>query len=119
MSYTPTMQHELFAELAVTPDQYNAQELVAYIEAKNAESQKEMDMNPGLWIGMLTTDVDHWAQQGIHTVEQYKFYMDYLAIFDFIADDTSKSYARYVLEGCKTCEELDDRYQSYRKGEFV
>lgn len=119
MSFTPTLQHELFAELAPTPDQINSQELVAYIEARNAESQKEMDFNPGLWIGMITTDADHWAQQGIYTVEQYKFYMDYLAIFDFIADDTSKSYARYVLEGCTTCEELDDRYQSYRKGEFV
>ena len=115
---TPTLQHEMFSELAVTPDQINSQELLAYIEARNAESQKEMDMNPGLWIGIITTDLDHWAQQGIYTVEQYKFYMDYLALHDFIAEDTSKYTATYILEGCTTCEELDDRYQSYRRGEL-
>lgn len=46
--------------------------LKEHIEALNAETQAWMDANPGSWGGMLTTDMDHWADMGITTVAEYQ-----------------------------------------------
>jgi|GEM_PF-579962 len=46
--------------------------LLQHIESLNAESQAWLDANPGSWTGMITTDLDHWAEYGVHTVEDFK-----------------------------------------------
>ena len=44
--------------------------LVAYINWLNAKGQAMMEDDPHLWVGMLTTDLDHWASYGITTPDQ-------------------------------------------------
>ena len=53
-----------------------AEKLVKHIDAINAESQKEMDNNPDLWIGLLTNDIHHWAECGVHTPGDLEAYLD-------------------------------------------
>jgi len=71
--------------------------LQSHIEAKNAEGQKWMDENPGSYYGMTVSDPAHWAEQGITTVEQYEYQMEYYGLFDYIAGLTSKGDARCLL----------------------
>ena len=40
------------------------------------EIQKEMDNNPDLWIGLLTNDIHHWAECGVHTPGDLEAYLD-------------------------------------------
>lgn len=46
--------------------------LLQHLETLNAEKQAWMDTNPGSWTGLYTTDMDHWADQGIFTVEDFE-----------------------------------------------
>lgn len=48
--------------------------LVSHLEKINAKTQKWMDENPGSWGGMVVTDPAHWAEYGVHTVEDYERY---------------------------------------------
>jgi hypothetical protein len=50
--------------------------LVAYINWLNAKGQAMMEDDPHLWVGMLTTDLDHWASYGITTPDQLGEYLD-------------------------------------------
>ena len=81
--------------------------LLDHIKSKNARSRKEMAKTPGLFIGIITEDLDHWAKYDIYTVEQYEFYMDSMGLEDWLAEITSKSYARMRLRECKTTADLD------------
>jgi len=49
--------------------------LLEYIRSLNARSQREMEearaQGNKLWIGMLTEDLEHWAEQGVHTAEDF------------------------------------------------
>lgn len=50
------------------------EELVRYINQLNADAQRDMDENEGLYIGLLTNDPDHWADYGVYdpyTLEKY------------------------------------------------
>jgi len=87
--------------------------LQSYIEAKNAEGKKWMDENPGSYYGMTVTDPAHWAEQGITTVEQYEYQMEYYVLFDYIAGLTSKGNARYLLSLCTTMDDLDVAYAEF------
>ena len=51
-------------------------ELVKYIDKMNATSKKLMDENPGLWIGKLTNDPDHWADYGVYSPKSLEAYLD-------------------------------------------
>lgn len=42
----------------------------------NAESRAYMAANPGVWIGELAEDVEHWAEYGIFTADQLDAYLD-------------------------------------------
>lgn len=53
-----------------------AELLVKHIDSINLESQKEMDNNPDLFIGMLTNDIHHWAEYGVHTVADLELYLE-------------------------------------------
>ena len=88
-------------------------ELQTHIEAKNAEGKKWMNENPGSYYGMTVSDPAHWAEQGITTVEQYEYQMEYYGLFDYIANLTSKGNARYLLSLCCTIEDLNAVYSDF------
>ncbi len=46
-------------------------ELLAYLEARNAETQVWIDAGPGRWATLWHTDMEHWAECGIRTVEDF------------------------------------------------
>lgn len=50
--------------------------LLAHIEAINAGMQARMDAEPGLICFFLTTDIAHWNEGGIFTVEDFDAAMD-------------------------------------------
>lgn len=82
-------------------------ELQKHIEAENERSREQMAEQSGLWIGMVTTDLQHWADYGITDIEGYEFYMASQGAYEAIADATSKSFARWALEQCTTKAELE------------
>ncbi len=82
-------------------------ELQKHIEAENERSREQMAEQSGLWIGMVTTDLQHWADYGITDIEGYEFYMASQGAYEAIADATSKGFARWALEQCTTKAELD------------
>lgn len=63
-------------------------DLITHIENINAKSQAEMDATPGLWIGMLTTDPEHWLEYGITTPEDF----DKCMLAETIADASKSAY---------------------------
>lgn len=61
--------------------------LVAHIEALNAEKAAWVAEDPtNRWAGMITTDVDHWAEYGVFTVEDYERHMIIAGIWDAYKD---------------------------------
>lgn len=87
--------------------------LQSHIEARNEISRREMAENPGTFIGITVSDPAHWADQGITTVEQYEYQMEYYGLFDYIAGLTSKGNARYLLSLCTTMQDLDVAYAEF------
>ena len=53
---------------------YTAEQMAlkSHIQAENAKSRKQMEETAGLWISMMTDDLDHWADYEIYNVEQYE-----------------------------------------------
>jgi len=88
-------------------------ELRNHIDSVNDQSRKRMANEPGLWIGIVTNDLDHWAEYGIYNVEQYEFYMDYEGCKDWLESWTNKGYARYALRDCKTIEDINAVFKSH------
>jgi hypothetical protein len=82
-------------------------DLLTHIREKNDASRKEMAVTPGLFIGIITEDLHHWAGMGICTVDDYEFYMDSMGLEDWLAEITSKSYARMRIRDCKTTADLE------------
>lgn len=89
-------------------------ELQKHIEAENERSREQMTEQSGLWIGMVTTDLQHWADYGITDIEGYEFYMASQGAYEAIADATSKGFARWALEQCTTKAELDAQVARYQ-----
>ncbi len=85
-------------------------DLITHIEGINEKSRQEMAENPGTFIGLLAEDRKHWNDQGIFTTEQFEFQMEYYSLYDYIGCVTSKSYARHLLQDCKTKDDLDMVY---------
>lgn len=88
-------------------------ELVKHIKAINEKSKKEMDSNPNLWIGTIVEDPKHWAEYGITTPAQFDRYQDECCLYEVVANDYSKSYARSIGISSMTDEELAKALDSY------
>ena len=88
-------------------------ELVKHIKAINEKSKKEMDANPDLWIGTIVEDPKHWAEYGITTPAQFDRYTDECCLYEVVADDYSKSYARSIGISSMTDKELKQALDSY------
>jgi len=49
--------------------------LLELIESKNAKTAAWVAEDPAnRWAGMITTDLEHWAEYGVHTAEDYERY---------------------------------------------
>ena len=48
--------------------------LLEHLKNMNAKSKEKMAKTPGLWIGMITEDLDHWKEYGITTPAQLDRY---------------------------------------------
>ena len=46
------------------------------------------------------------VQARMYVSEQFEFQMEYYSLYDYIGCVTSKSYARYLLQDCKTMDDL-------------
>ena len=88
-------------------------DLITHIKARNLESKLEMLAEPGTYIGLLSEDREHWNDQGIYTAEQFEFQMEYYALYDYIGCVTTKSYARFLLQDCKTIDDLNMVYVEF------
>ena len=45
--------------------------LVKHLESLNAQAQAWMDANPGDWCSKWTLDLDHWAELGVYTADDF------------------------------------------------
>lgn len=61
-------------------------EFVAYIEAKNLETQVWIDAGPDRWASMLPTDEQYWADRGISTIAQYERDTDECCLYEICKD---------------------------------
>ena len=48
--------------------------LLEHLKNMNAKSKERMAKEPGLWVGMITEDLDHWKSYGITTPAQLDRY---------------------------------------------
>jgi len=48
--------------------------LLEHLKNINAKSKDEMAKTPGLWIGLITEDLDHWTSYGVTTPAQLDRY---------------------------------------------
>ncbi len=51
-------------------------ELIAHIEARNAETRAWVAAGPDRWAGEWTTDPAHWAECGVYTVADFNAMLD-------------------------------------------
>lgn len=73
-------------------------DLLKHIEAINAEAQARMDADPDLWCSMWTTDLNHWAEYGVFTADDFDRHNLIAGISDASKD----------LYGCRLRLEWDD-----------
>ena len=90
-------------------------ELVKHINKINEKSKKEMDSTPGLWIGHIVEDPKHWEEYGITTPAQFDRYQDECCLYEVVASQYSKSYARSLGIHDMSDKELTDTLDSYSK----
>lgn len=62
--------------------------LAEHLAALNAEKQAWMDAGPDRWTGLYTEDLAHWAEIGVHTVEDFKRYELESLIWEMYKDVT-------------------------------
>lgn len=62
--------------------------LAEHLAALNAEKQAWMDAGPDRWTGFYTEDLAHWAEIGVHTVEDFESYELVSLVWDMYKDVT-------------------------------
>jgi hypothetical protein len=62
--------------------------LAEHLAALNAEKQAWMDAGPDRWTGFWVEDLAHWAEIGVHTVEDFKRYDLETLVWDMYKDVT-------------------------------
>lgn len=63
--------------------------LAEHLAAKNAETLAWIAEDPSnRWAGLIVEDLAHWAEMGIHTVEEYKRYDLETLVWDMYKDAT-------------------------------
>ena len=102
--------------------------LLQHLESLNAEAQKWMDDNPGSWSSMWTLDLNHWADMGVYTVEDFKRYQ----LINGISDASKDLYGcrmrlawdEMSIEQMETtyeniCRQLREQYEMEKEAEAL
>jgi len=88
-----------------TKDQIDLQN---HIIAKNKEAQAWIDVDPkNRWRGMITINLNHWAEYNIFNVSDYNTYMSAETLYEVFSDKYCKSYARSMDFFSMSQKELD------------
>ena len=89
----------------------NQIELQNHIIAQNKKAQAWIDVDPdNRWQGMITTDLDHWAEYKIYNVADYNRYMSAETLYEVFSSEYCKSYARSMDFFSMSQEELDSEW---------
>ena len=109
--------------------------LLEHLKYINAKSKEKMAKTPGLWIGMITEDLDHWKSYGITTPAQldryfletdvYEMHKEAYGVkgrhynFSEMSDDDLKKEFEHLAEVAKREREIEKRYEeeAYKKFE--
>ena len=110
--------------------------LLEHLKNINAKSKEKMAKTPGLWIGMITEDLDHWKSYGITTPAQldryfletdvYEMHKEAYGVkgrhynFSEMSDDDLKKELNHLAEVAKSERELEakfeeEAYQNFEK----
>ena len=110
--------------------------LLEHLKNMNAKSKERMAKEPGLWIGMITEDLDHWKSYGITTPAQldryfletdvYEMHKEAYGVkgrhynFNEMSDDDLKKEFEHLCEVAKREREIEKRaeeeaYQTFLK----
>ena len=110
--------------------------LLEHLKNINAKSKEKMAKTPGLWIGMITEDLDHWKSYGITTAAQldryfletdvYEMHKEAYGVkgrhydFDKMSNDDLKKEFEHLCEVAKREREIEKRaeeeaYQNFEK----
>jgi len=109
--------------------------LLELIEKKNAETQAWIDEDPAnRWAGMIVTDLNHWAEYGVYTVEDYERYeletfiyeghKDAFGVkgrhYDFasMSMEELKAEADYISDACKRAFEEEKKQEEIALSNF-
>ena len=101
--------------------------LLEHLKNINAKSKEKMAKTPGLWIGMITEDLDHWKRYGITTPAQldryfletdvYEMHKEAYGVkgrhynFSEMSDDDLKKEFEHLAEVAKREREIEERYE--------
>ena len=109
--------------------------LLEHLKNMNAKSKEKMAKTPGLWIGMITEDLDHWKSYGITTPAQLDRYFLETDVYEMhkeaygvkgrhynfaeMSDDDLKKEFEHLCEVAKREREIEKRYEeeAYKKFE--
>ena len=102
--------------------------LLEHLKNMNAKSKEEMAKTPGLWIGMITEDLDHWKSYGITTPAQldryfletdvYEMHKEAYGVkgrhynFNEMSDDDLKEELKHLCEVAKREREIEARQEA-------
>ena len=110
--------------------------LLEHLKNMNAKSKEKMAKTPGLWIGMITEDLDHWKEYGITTPAQldryfletdvYEMHKEAYGVkgrhynFNEMSDEDLKKEFEHLAEVAKREREVEQRaeeeaYQNFEK----
>ena len=88
--------------------------LLQHLQNINANSKEKMAQTPGLWIGMITEDLDHWAGYGVHTPEQLDRYFLEVDVYEMHKEAYGVKGRHYNFDKM-TDQELKDEFESLAK----
>ena len=101
--------------------------LLEHLKNINAKSKERMAKEPGLWVGMITEDLDHWKSYGITTPAQldryfletdvYEMHKEAYGVkgrhydFDKMSDDDLKKEFEHLCEVAKREREIEKEFE--------
>ena len=72
--------------------------LLEHLKNINAKSKEKMAKTPGLWIGMITEDLDHWKSYGITTPAQLDRYFLETDVYESVKERLKKNMKKLLTK---------------------
>jgi len=88
--------------------------LLQHLQNINAKSKAKMAETPGLWIGMITEDLEHWAGYGVYTPAQLDRYFLEVDVYEMHKEAFGVKGRHYDFDKM-TDQELKDEFESLAK----